>query len=343
MEKPQRRSSGSLVAIAVLLGFLFLVTACYPSHNQSTFDARGPVAQAQLDLFIIILWMALFVFVVVFGILVYAGIKYRRKPGQELPVQTHGNTRLEVAWTIAPAIVLAIIAVPTITTIFDTANVPVGDALEVRVIGHQWWWEFEYPELGIVTANELHVPVGENVNVTLESDDVIHSFWIPKLAGKIDMVPGNINTMWFRADDPDEYYGQCAEFCGTAHAQMRFRVFADTKEDFDAWVASQKETPVIAPDDPGADLFMNATFAEGQRCAFCHTIEGMQIRGTVGPDLTHLASRTTIAAGLLDNNEANLADWLRDPSAVKPGALMPDLGLTEDQISTLVTYLRSLN
>ena len=342
MEKPHGRNSGPFLGIALLLGFLLLATACFPSHPQSTFDARGPVAQAQLNLFVIIFWVAVFVFVVVQGILLYAVIKYRRRPGQELPVQTHGNTRLEVAWTIAPALILAIIAVPTIATIFDTANTPPGDVLEVRVIGHQWWWEFEYTDLGVVTANELHIPVGETVNVTLESDDVIHSFWIPKLAGKTDLIPGNTNTMWFSADEPGEYLGQCAEFCGTAHAQMRFRVFADPREEFDAWVVSQKKTPIIAPDDMGADLFMNTAFAGGQRCAFCHTIEGMQIKGTVGPDLTHLAGRSTIAAGLLDNNETNLADWLRDPSAVKPGTFMPDLGLTDDQISTLVTFLGSL-
>ena len=342
MVKPVRRKPGSFVTLSLLLGFLFLATACFPSDPQSTFDARGPVAQAQLNLFVLIFWVAVIVFVLVNGILLYTVIKYRRKPGQGLPVQTHGDTRLEIAWTIAPALVLAIIAVPTIVTIFETANPPPGDLLEVRVTGHQWWWEFEYSDLGVVTANELHVPVGQSVNLTLESDDVIHSFWVPKLAGKTDMIPGNTNFMWFSADETGEYFGQCAEFCGTAHSQMRFRVIAETREEFDAWVALQKKTPVIAQDDPGADLFMNATFEGGQRCAFCHTIEGMQIKGTVGPDLTHLAGRTTIAAGLLDNNETNLADWLRDPSAVKPGALMPDLGLTEDQISTLVTFLGSL-
>ena len=224
MVKPYRRRPGSFVTLSLILGFLLLSTACFPSDPLSTFDARGPVARAQLNLFVLIFWVAVVVFVVVNGILLYTAIKYRRKPGQELPVQTHGNTRLEIAWTIAPAIILVFIAVPTITTIFETANTPPGDVMEVKVTGHQWWWEFEYPDLGVVTANELHIPVGETVNLTLESDDVIHSFWVPKLAGKTDMIPGNTNTMWFSADDTGEYFGLCAEFCGTAHAQMRFRV-----------------------------------------------------------------------------------------------------------------------
>ena len=347
------RNHNELRAIVLLSGFLLLATGCFPSHNQSTFDAAGPVAQMQLDLFYIIFWLAAFVFVTVQGALVYTVIKYRRKPGDtRLPKQTHGNTRLEVAWTIAPVIVLALIAVPTITTIFDTATPPPGEKIDLTVTAHQWWWEFEYPALGITTANELHVPVGKAVDVTLESKDVIHSFWIPKLAGKVDLVPNNTNTMWFQADEAGEYYGQCAEFCGTAHSRMRFRVFAQPQDEFDAWVESLRAMPTEPTGlaAQGADIFLNKAFDGELRgddmksltCAFCHTVEGLPIKGTVGPILTHVGSRKTIGAGLLDNNTENLRDWIADPSVAKPGVSMPTLNLPEQDLTALVAYLQSL-
>ena len=342
-----------IIVVTLLLGVVALVVGCYPSHPMSTFDAKGPVAQQQLDLFVLILWLAAVVFVAVVGALLYAVIRFRRRLGQDIPKQVHGNTRLEVAWTIAPALVLVVIAVPTITTIFDTANTPEQEeVLEVKVTGHQWWWEFEYPQLGLVTANELHIPpVPWVIDVTLESEDVIHSFWIPKLVGKTDVVPNHINTLWFSADvpalgEPVTYLGQCAEFCGISHALMRFRVIVEpSKETFDDWVAGQKAAPGVPTGDAaaGADLFANGEFAGRQRCVFCHTIEGMLIKGKVGPDLTHVGSRTTIAAGILENTPENLAAWLRDPPAVKPGAKMPVLGLTEGQVSDMVSYLQSLN
>ena len=188
----------------------------------STFDTSGPVARSQLVLFYWIFWAAVFVFVVVGGVILYAVIRYRRRPGDPDPPQIHGHKRLEIAWTILPGIVLAVVAVPTILTIFDNANSPEPGALTVNVVAHQWWWEFRYPSEGgadLVTANELHIPVDEVVNVTLDSTDVLHSFWIPKIAGKVDVVPNNLNTMWIQADEAGEYLGQCAEFCGVAPRQ----------------------------------------------------------------------------------------------------------------------------
>ena len=335
---------------------LFLVAAgCYPSHPLSTFDAQGPVAESQLNLFYIIFWAALFVFIVVEGALVYAVIRYRRRPGQGTPAQVHGNTRLEIAWTIAPAIVLAVIAVPTVDRLYYLAEPPAGDeVLEVRVIGHQWWFEFQYPEITyagadgrarvLTTANELHIPVDVAVNFSLESRDVIHSFWVPKLGGKTDVIPNNINTMWLKAPEPGTYFGQCAEFCGLSHALMRFRVIAQEQPDFNAWVAEQMAAPVASAAPlvaEGARIFTEERLAEGQRCAFCHTVEGAS-QGTTGPNLSHLASRETIAAGLMDRTDENLAEWLRDPPALKPGSIMPDLELTEGQIAALVAYLQSL-
>ncbi|MBI4199862.1 MAG: cytochrome c oxidase subunit II [Chloroflexi bacterium] len=359
-----RRSPGHLRLAAFTLPLIaLLAAACFPEHPQSTFDAQGPVAQKQLDLFMIIFWAAVFVFVVVQGALLYTVLRFRRRQQQDsLPPQWHGNPRLEVAWTIAPAIVLAVIAVPTITTIWDTATVPPGESLEVNVTAHQWWWEFQYPGLGVVTANELHVPVGRTVKVSLESRDVIHSFWVPKLTGKTDLIPRNTNVIWFRADQAGTYYGQCAEFCGIAHAQMRFRVIADAPEAFDAWVALQGERPP-APAGPAAQGFR--VFVQ-KGCTVCHTFGGSEGEGVQqgrmdgflkgqaqypAPNLSHFASRETFAAGLLTRTDENLRRWLLDPRAVKPGNRMAQLAeaytnaekaLSEDDISALVTYLQSL-
>ena len=353
------RPSRRLIVATLLLALAILWVGCYPSNPQSTFDAAGPVAQKQLNLFLIIFWAAVFVFVVVQGALVYTVIRFRRRPRQDIPKQVHGNTRLEVAWTIAPTLVLIVIAVPTITTIFDTANIPDQEnVLEVKVTGHQWWWEFEYPQLGLVTANELHVPPDPWViDVTLESDDVIHSFWIPKLAGKVDVIPNNVNTLWFRADEPGEYFGQCTEFCGIAHAQMRFRVIVEpTKEAFDDWVEGQ-----LAP----AAVSMAPVFGL-KACGVCHTVtgpdpEGMQdarmdafLAGQPtypAPNLTHFASRGTFAGGILERTDDNLRRWLKRPFDVKPGNHMaalagvytnPNLALVDDDIDALLAYLQSL-
>ena len=341
-----------LAPLLAVVGVLLLATACYPSNPMSTFDAQGPVARSQLNLFLIIFWAAVFVFVTVEGALIYSVIRFRYRPGQALPVQTHGNTRLEIAWTIAPTIVLAVIAVPTVTSLFDLANPPEGDpVIEVRVIGHQWWFEFQYPDLTyrgadgearvLTTANELHIPVGWVVNLTLESEDVIHSFWVPKLGGKTDMVPNNVNTMWLKADAPGPsqgFAGQCAEFCGLSHALMRFKVFAEPPEVFDQWVAAQMSRPVT-PTEGLAEEGLRVFTSRG--CNGCHTIEGVS-QGTIGPNLSHVGSRTSIAAVLMTSSDENLAAWLRDPPALKPGSFMPNLGLTEPQIDALVAYLQVL-
>ena len=367
----------SLVVMLVAIGALW--TGCSPSHSQSTFDAAGPIAQKQLNLFLIIFWTAVVVFVAVEGALIYAAIKFRRKPGTALPKQVHGNTRLEVAWTIAPALILLVIAVPTIATIFETAKTPdQAEVLQVTVRAHQWWWEFEYPQLGVVTANELHMPPEPwVVEATLESDDVIHSFWIPKLAGKMDVIPNNVRKLWFSASridaDPttpelDPYFGLCAEFCGTAHAQMRFKVWVSpTKEAFDAWVERQK----APPSEPTTQLAQAGQELFGTKgCTVCHTISGPDRAGMQkarmtsflrrepgklssfpAPNLTHFASRTTLAAGIRPNTDEDLREWLQNPNEVKPGNRMGELAgayndsklrLTGDNVDALVAFLRSL-
>ena len=381
----KRPSFGPLV-IGLSVAALLALISCTPSHPQSTFDTAGPVAEKQKIMFYIIFWAAVFVFVVVEGILLYAVIRFRRRPGRaEMPAQTHGNTPLEIAWTIAPAIVLAVIAVPTIIYIFQIAESPDAGALEVNVTGHQWWWEFEYPEENVVTANELHVPVNRDIRLNLMSDDVIHSFWIPKLAGKVDVIPQpagtlgeplrNVNKMKFKAERVGEFFGQCAEFCGEAHAHMRLHVIVEEQDDFDAWVDNYHELakgPVLRTEAAatGAALF------PALGCSLCHWVNGPPPPGYTdglmnawrtatdqgstpltypGPNLTNFGSRTTLAAGRLENDRdgKNLMEWLSDPEKVKPGNRMAEVAqayndpevmskLTDENIAALVAYLLSL-
>ncbi|MDA0988610.1 MAG: cytochrome c oxidase subunit II [Chloroflexi bacterium] len=338
------------VALLALFGAL-LIVGCNPDNPQSILDAKGPVAQRQLDLYWIIFWMALFVFVVVGGGLLYTVIRFRRRPGQGIPAQVHGNTKLEIGWTVVPAIMLAVIAVPTVISQFYISNAPSGDQLQINVTAHQWWWEVQYPDSGVVTANELHVPVGMTVSVELTSADVLHSFWVPKLAGKMDIFPGKTTSMWFRADEVGEYFGQCAEFCGESHAWMRFRVITDTPEDFEAWTASQlaqAAKPATPEATAGAGLFLS------KACIQCHsTTPGVPTAGFPypAPNLTHFGGRTTMAAGIMEMNAANLREWLSDPNEVKPGNIMakearaytdPASALSSDDIDNLVAYLQGL-
>ncbi len=355
MNSSRRRSTRLWAALLPILA-IPLLAACYPDNPQSTFDAVGPVAKSQLNLFYWIFWAAVFVFVVVGGILMWITLRFRRKPGDPDPAQTHGNTPLEIGWTIAPALVLVVIAVPTVLTIFDNLNSPDPDALTIDVVGHQWWFEFRYPHPdgngdAVVTANELHIPVGEVVNVNLDSKDVLHSFWIPKLAGKVDLVPGNENFMWIQADEPGEYLGQCAEFCGEAHALMKFRVVAESRSEFDAWLTAEA-APAQDPVDPLAQQG-KALFEGGKaQCWSCHTVAGSsKSRGQTGPDLTHVWNRGHIAAGVIENNQRNLRQWIEDPQSIKQGTIMfrdakiysdPERKLTDADVAALVAYLQTL-
>lgn len=343
------------IGATLLLITVLLLVGCTPEHPQSTFDTQGPVARSQLTLFYWIFWAAVFVFIIVGGALLYVTIRYRRRPGDGDPVQVHGNMPLEITWTVLPFLILAVVAVPTVITIFDNANSPDPDGMHIEVVGNQWWWEFKYEDpddanAKIVTANELHIPVDEVINLSLISKDVLHSFWIPKLAGKVDLVPGNDNTMWIKADQIGEYLGQCAEFCGVSHANMRFRVVSESRSDFDAWLRMQK-APAEEPVDPLA-LEGKMLFEGAAQCFACHTVSGLKkARGLTGPNLTHVGGRTYIASGILENTQDNLKRWLVDPLGVKPGNIMgttaaiytnPDKKLTEAQIDSLVAYLRGL-
>src|SRR5579884_371457 len=289
----------------------------------------------------IITAIAVFVFVVVAGLLLYCAFRFRAGPDAPIPRQVASNVPLEIAWTAIPALVLIGVLILTVRTVREVIRPEDAAAatMHVRVIGHQWWWEFQYLDQQVTTANEAHVPVGETIELQLESDNVIHSFWVPRLFGKTDVIPGHHNHLYLHTDEAGVYRGQCAEFCGIQHANVRLLVVADTRDRFAAWVQAQKaaaHTPIDQQAQNGQRIFLEST------CSGCHTVQGTSAQGTVGPDLTHVASRAEIAAGALPFSAANLERWLIDPQAVKPGADMPDLHLDGDTISALVAYLAQL-
>ena len=325
----------------VLRGALALTLAlggCAWDGPMSTVVPRSDFARDILHIYSIITWICIGIALLVGVVLAWVLARFRSRPGAGVPAQIRGHTLLEISWTIAPAIVLLVIAIPTIQIVFRTQAAPPRDALEVRVLGRQWWWEFRYPALAVVTANELHVPAGQPVALVLDGPDVIHSFWVPQLGGKRDVVPGRLNRLTFTADTPGEYRGQCAEFCGVSHANMGMRVIVDTPVTFARWVAAQKAEPPEPPAGPAADG--KAIFAQSA-CVGCHTIRGVS-SGALGPDLTTFGSRHTLAAGILPNTIENVAAWLKNPPALKPDAKMPALGLTDEQARAVATYLIGL-
>jgi cytochrome c oxidase subunit 2 len=313
---------------------LVTVTAC--ATEWQTLVPHSDFGRAILDVYEDVIWWSLGILAVVEGLLLFALWRFRRRPDDTgHPDQVHGHTALEVGWTLVPAAILFFIAIPTVRTIFETQGDPPGDEppLEVAVIGHQWWWEFQYPELGIGTANELHLPRGRTTRFTLSSADVIHSFWIPRLGGKRDLNPGDENHLWFTPDTVGVYEGQCAEFCGVSHANMRMRIFVDEPADFDAWVERMRNPAPV--DSAGFTTFLVSG------CAACHAIGGTLAQGKIAPNLSDVGARTTIAAGLYPNTPEHLAAWLRNPDSLKPGALMPDLNLSEARIDSLVAFLHA--
>lgn len=327
-----------------LLAIALLLTACAGDFPQNAMAPKSDFAQVIDNLFWTIIYWSIGVFIVVESLLVYALIRFRRRPGQPVPAQVHGNTRLEIAWTLAPALVLASIAVPTVRTIFETQAPPTADALQVQIIGHQWWWEVRYPQLNVVTANEVRLPLGRKADISITSADVIHSFWIPKLGGKRDANPGRTNRISLTPFEPGVYWGQCAEFCGASHANMGLRAVVEEPAAFEAWArAQQAPAPdVLTQPDANPLVKQGAQQFVASACLACHRIAGTPAAGRIGPDLTHIGSRRTIAAGMMENTPENLARWLRNPPEVKPGALMPNLNLSEDAINALVAYLGSL-
>ncbi len=358
--------------ILALLALTVVLVACSKTAPQNTMNPAGPTAQTEKNLLVLVLWPAAAVFIVVEGGILLISIRFRhRKDRDRMPPQIHGNTRLEIGWTIAPAIVLAVIMVPTVSTIWQLARQP-ADAMQITVEGYQWWWGFKYtdPDMAvsygdrdaIVTADVLVIPTGRTIDLSLTSlgggahstsgvpdHEVIHSFWAPRLFGKQDVVPGETNHIVFSADEPGTYSGQCAEFCGLQHGKMKFLIRALDETEWQRWVANEKDPAVKPTSDElaqqqGMDLFFGTNGVGGQ-CIQCHAVGGTNATGTAAPNLTHFAATTHECFAGCDFatvDEAALKAWLRDPNAVKLGAKMPDYGLTEQQIDALVAYLYSL-
>jgi cytochrome c oxidase subunit II len=286
------------------------------------------------------------IFLVVFTLLAIAVVRFRRRPGDDdaEPPQIYGSRQVEVAWTVIPVLIVIVLALTTARTVFQIqARAKPENALEVTVIGRQWWWELRYPSLGIVTANELHLPAGPAPTfLTLLSADVAHSFWVPRLAGKTDLIPNKVNRTWIDPRRPGLYLGQCAEFCGTQHAKMLLRVYVHTPEDFERWVVSQRRAPDTASAPVSDQAEAGRRVFETTACLNCHTVRGTVGDGRYGPDLTHLMSRETIASGAVPNSPETLKAWIRNPDHLKPGVLMPAMQLDEARLDALVAYLGTL-
>lgn len=414
-------------ALALLLAVG--LSACNSFAPNTIFGAHSEFGHSVDVLTRRLLYMGIVVFILVETLLLVILVKFRHHEGNVEARQFHGNSTLEIGWTLIPAVILAFIAVPTIRTIFKTQAKAIPGALQVDVIGHQWWWEFRYPQYGVVTANELYLPVGRTANFALTTKDVLHSFWVPKLNGKRDLISNHTNYIWFTPDSAYAWNGFCAEYCGTSHANMRFKVFTVTPAEFDAWIAHQKTnavgsappapaiaadsgksagatttasagakgatpanakaapaavtTPVLNVSDttsatyprsqlpewvkpktptPAAlafdqsatgDVTRGATLFKTAPCIACHSVRGVPTAaGIIGPNLTHVGSRTTIAGGLYPNDLRHLQLWIKNAPAMKPGSLMPLFGKTEkgdtpgvytdQQIADLAAYLSSL-
>lgn len=328
-----------------LPGLLALLAGCggKEEYPQTMYAPASDYADTLLDLQNLTLYLGVGVAVVVFVLMAYILVRFRYRPESPEPQQVHGNTTLELAWTLIPAVLIAIIAVPTVRTIFATQAEASEDALPIDVIGYQWWWAFHYPLPNgdtVVTANEVHVPVGRQVELRITAGDVLHSFWVPQMGGKRDAIPGRVNRLVFTPMEEGVYLGQCAEYCLDSHALMKMRLIAHTPEEFERWLAEEAE-PAVEPVDSA--LILGKQLVTAGACAGCHIIEGTNAQfGRTGPNLTHFARRRSLAAGILENNAENLAAWIDNPQAIKPGALMPDLGLSEQEIRYIVAYLQSL-
>ena len=316
-----------------------------PSSTPSIFNPASTPAHAIYHLSLFVLAICAGIFLVVFSLLVYAATKYRRRATDDdcEPPQIYGSNQVELAWTVIPVLIVVVLFLASARVIHavEDAQMP-SNAVDVTATGHQFWWEFEYPKYGFVTANELHVPVSANgqslpTHIMLLSADTDHSFWVPQLAGKTDLIPNRRNEMWIEPHEAGTYVGQCAQYCGTQHAKMLLTVVVQSPEDFQRW-AEQQKAPAVAAQQAteGRKVF------EGNACMNCHTIAGTPANGRFGPDLTHLMSRKTIASGAAPNDEKNLRLWVKEPDAIKPGCLMPAMQLDDHDLDSLVTYLMSL-
>lgn len=350
------RSSRALFTRALFLYFAFAFTAVPTfadgaSGVTNIFKPDGAPARAISDYSMLVLAICAVIFIIVAGLLVYTVMRFRRRPGDDAhePPQVYGSNQIELAWTVLPILIVFVLSLVTARTIAEIQNAtPPPKALQVTVVGHQWWWEIRYPDLGIVTANELHVPASDAAQprptfLKLQSADVAHSFWVPQLSGKTDLIPNRENRMWIAPQTPGTYLGNCAEYCGTQHARMLIRVVVHPPGEFEKWVAAEQrdaasDTQVIDMQvKAGRDLFFSTS------CVNCHTIKGTEANGKFGPDLTHLMSRETLGSGAAANTAEKLRAWVRNPQRIKEGCYMPDMQLTDEEMDRIVRYLLTLN
>jgi cytochrome c oxidase subunit II len=328
--------------------WLLAPCACFatgPSPVPNIFKPESTPAHAIYRLSNFVNIICALIFIVVSSLLVYAVIKFRHRGASDdrEPPPVYGSNQIEIAWTVIPCLIVLVLFLATARMIHSIQNAPAPpSAVQVIAVGHQYWWEFRYPELGVVTANELHVPSSVPANssptfLKLLSADTDHSFWVPQLAGKTDLIPNRVNNIWIDPQATGMYVGQCAQFCGVQHAKMLLRVYVDTPEQFREWVAHQKQNAVA--DD---SVVAGRRIFESTACINCHAVAGTVANGRFGPDLTHLMSRDTLASGAADNTRENLKLWIRKPDALKPGSLMPAMNLSEPDLDALVSYLETL-
>jgi cytochrome c oxidase subunit 2 len=314
------------------------------------FAPASTPADSILGLSQFVLGVTAAIFVVVFSLLAYCVVKFRKRKGDggREPPQVYGSNQVELAWTVIPVLIVVALFMATARVIATVQNAPRPDnALEVIAIGHQFWWEYRYPGLKIVTANELHVPVSDPAYPTptfikLLSADTDHSFWVPRLAGKTDLIPNHPNSMWIDPHETGLYLGQCAQYCGTQHAKMLLRVYVDSPQDFRRWVETQRSEAQRQPAQLRDPTSEGQHIFETTACINCHTVAGTAANGRFGPDLSHLMSRDTIAAGAAPNTPENLRLWIQNPDAIKPGSLMPAMQLNEHDLDALTSYLETL-
>jgi cytochrome c oxidase subunit 2 len=356
---PVSRANSTARALARVAwsGFLVLIFAAVaaadpsdPSLIPNIFKPDSTPADHIYGVALFVLMVTAAIFIAVFSLLVYAVVRYRARPDDDAhePAQVYGSNQIELAWTVIPVLIVVMLFLATARVIAEIQDAPPPPGtINVTAIGHQFWWEFRYPELGVVTANELHVPVSDPSAPTptflkLLSADTDHSFWVPRLAGKTDLIPNRVNSTWIDPHHTGLYLGQCAQYCGTQHGLMLLRVYVDSRADFDAWAHSQA-APAMAPSaDSSSDAGYGRKVFETTSCINCHAVKGTVADGRFGPDLTHLMSRKTLASGAADNTPANLKKWIQNPDSIKPGSLMPAMRLTEKDLNALTAYLLTL-
>lgn len=334
--------SSRLAGVWCAISVVALGQSVHPDGN--IFKPQATPAESVYHLSLLVLMVCAAIFLVVAGLLTFTVVRFRRRKddGRE-PAQVYGSNHIEIAWTVIPILIVFVFTMATARVVVAIQNKPAPkDALQITVVGHQWWWEFRYPDLGIVTANEVHVPVSTAAKpamtfLKLQSADVAHSFWVPQLSGKTDLIPNRTNSMWIDPHQEGTFLGNCAEYCGTQHANMLLRVVVQSPADFEKWAAAQK---LGATRDSRIGA-ARATFLS-LSCVNCHTVSGTSAAGTFGPDLSHLMSRDTLGSGVVPNTPDNLRAWVKDPQAIKPGNLMPNMQLTDRELNEVVAYLSTL-